>query len=309
MLSYQTSFGSAFLAESLSFLRQLPSQSVDLFLTSPPFPLVTQKDYGNVAESEYLDWLSPFTEAAYQALKPSGSLVIDLGGVYQRGRPYRSLYPYRFLLRLCDVQGFRLAQEFYWYNPSKLPAPVEWVNVRKIRVKDSVNTLWWLGKTDSTYSDSREVLVPYSERMKELIKKGDSFLPKHPSGWEISSKMSQDRGGALPSSLLTIPNTTSRDPYLKECRKLGIPIHPARFPKALPEFFIKFLTKPGETVCDFFAGSNMTGFVAEGLQRRWISIEQNKNYWLGSFLRFSSGKSPVQVEEEIQKLKKDLVSS
>ncbi|MCL2824750.1 MAG: site-specific DNA-methyltransferase, partial [Polyangiaceae bacterium] len=66
-----------------------------------------------------------------------GSFVIDLGGAYQKGVHVRSLYNYRLLLKMCDEQDWKLAEEFFWHNPAKLPSPIEWVNKRKIRAKDS----------------------------------------------------------------------------------------------------------------------------------------------------------------------------
>src|SRR5262249_33441319 len=70
----------------------------------------------------------------------------------------RSLFQYELVLRLCRL--FHLAQEFYWYNPSKLPTPAEWVTIRRTRVKDAVNTLWWFAKTTSPQADNRRVLRP-----------------------------------------------------------------------------------------------------------------------------------------------------
>jgi site-specific DNA-methyltransferase (cytosine-N4-specific) len=58
--------------------------------------------------------------------------------------------------------GFHLAEDFYWFNPAKLPSPIEWVNKRKIRAKDSVNTVWWFSKTNFPKADVRKVLAPYS---------------------------------------------------------------------------------------------------------------------------------------------------
>jgi hypothetical protein len=104
-----------------------------------------------------------------------GSLVLDLGGAYRKGLPVCSLHNYRILLRLCDELGFFLAEEFYWHNPSKLPSRIEWVNQRKIRVKDSVNTIWWLSKTQWQKADVKKVLTPYSERMKKLLKNPDKY--------------------------------------------------------------------------------------------------------------------------------------
>ena len=109
-------------------------------------------------------------KVAFGVLKESGSFVLDLGGAYQRGRPVRSLHSFRVLLDFCDNLGYKLAEEFFWHNPAKLPSPIEWVNKRKIRVKDSVNTVWWFSKTDDPKADVRQVLVPYSARMKTLLK-------------------------------------------------------------------------------------------------------------------------------------------
>ena len=69
----------------------------------------------------------------------------------------------------CDNLGYKLAEEFFWYNSAKLPSPIEWVNKWKVRVKDSVNTVWWFSKTDDPKADVRQVLVPYSARMKTLL--------------------------------------------------------------------------------------------------------------------------------------------
>ncbi|GAI33059.1 unnamed protein product, partial [marine sediment metagenome] len=180
---------------------------------------------------------------------------MDLGGAYQRGRPVRSLYNFRVLLEFCDNLGYRLAQEFFWHNPSKLPSPIEWVNKRKIRVKDSVNTVWWFAKSDYPKADVTKVLVPYSERMQALLRNPEKFYrPKgRPSGHDISKRFATENEGAIPPNLLRIPNTDSNSHYLRTCKALNTKPHPARFPEALPRFFIEFLTDPGDVVVDVFS--------------------------------------------------------
>ena len=89
---------------------------------------------------------------------------------YEKGKPVRSLYNFRVPIYLCDEIGFFLAEDFYWFNPSKLPSPIEWVNKRKIRAKDSVNTVWWFSKSEFPKADVSKVLTPYSPRMKQLLK-------------------------------------------------------------------------------------------------------------------------------------------
>ena len=285
---YMTNLGKAYVGDASGLLRCLPSSSIDLIVTSPPFALQRKKEYGNEDQDSYVDWLSGFAPEIHRVLKDTGSFVLDLGGAYRKGRPIRSLYNYRILIRFCDEFGFRLAEEFFWYNPAKLPSPIEWVNKRKIRVKDAVNTVWWFSKTDFPKADVSKVLVPYSERMKKLLRdKEKYYTPKErPSGHDISDRFGDNNGGAIPPNLLQIPNTESNSQYLRLCKEVGSKGHPARFPEKLPSFFIRFLTDPGDTVLDIFAGSNTTGHAAEKLGRQWLAFEKEQEYLAASVFRF-----------------------
>jgi len=284
-LLYKTPLGKAYLGDSLDFLPQIASESVDLILTSPPFALKRKKEYGNEDEDKYVDWFMSFAGELHRILKPQGSFVIDLGGAYMPGFPIRSIYMFELLVRLVREGGFYLAQEFYHYNPARLPAPAEWVNVRRIRVKDSVNVVWWLSKSQNPKADNRKVLRPYSDSMKSLLKNGYTAKLR-PSGHDISEKFSRDNGGAIPPNLLELANTDSNSSYQKMCRASGLKVHPARFPAGFAEFFIKFLTDEGDLVFDLFAGSNTTGCVAENLGRHWIASELSEEYLEGSIFRF-----------------------
>src|SRR3954452_17707799 len=187
---YRTSIGRAVVARAEHYLPLLPENSVDLVVTSPPFALLRQKAYGNRAQDAYVDWLVSFGPLVRRILKPSGSFVLDLGGAYQRGVPVRTLCNFRVLLRLCDEWGFFLAEEFFWHNPAKLPSPIEWVNKRKVRAKDSVNTVWWLSKTEHPKANVRNVLTPYSPRMRKLLEDPEDFIqPKsRPSGHDVGMR-------------------------------------------------------------------------------------------------------------------------
>jgi site-specific DNA-methyltransferase (cytosine-N4-specific) len=288
--AYVTRWGRAYTGDALHILRQIPDNSVALAFTSPPFALKRKKAYGNVPPAEYVDWFWPFAQEIFRVLRPDGSFVFELGGAWNTGSGTRSLYPYELILRLTRL--FHLAQEFYWYNPSRLPTPAEWVTIRRTRVKDAVNMLWWLCKTVTPQADNRRVLRPYSRSMKRLLRDGYK-VARRPSQHDISPHFQRDNGGAIPPNLLEVPNTRSRDDYFIRCREAGLPIHPARFPPALPEFFIRFLTEPRQVILDPFAGSNVTGQVAEAMQRNWISIEINADYVLGSQHRFPDGVATV----------------
>ena len=205
---HETSLGRIVRGDSIDVLASRGDASVDLIMTSPPFGLVRKKDYGNVEADEYVEWFRSFAVEFRRVLKDDGSLVIDIGGAWNKGRPTRNLYHFKLLIMLCEDLGFHLAQDFYWWNPSKLPTPAEWVTVRRIRVKDAVNTVWWLSVTPWPKASNRRVLQPYSPSMQDLLAKGYKAR-KRPSGHEISENFGVDNGAAIPPNLLAIPNTES----------------------------------------------------------------------------------------------------
>ena len=286
-LFHTTEHGEIYLGDSLDLLANMRASSVDLVMTSPPFGLVRKKEYGNADAHEYLDWFRPFASQFRRVLKQSGSLVIDIGGAWISGQPTRSLYHFKLLLMLCEEFGFHLAQEFYWWNPSKLPSPAEWVNVRRIRVKDAVNTVWWLSLSPWPKASNRRVLQPYSSSMKDLLEKGYK-AKKRPSGHDISENFAVNNGAAIPPNLIAIPNTESNSFYLRYCQAKGIKSHPARFPAALPEYFIRMLTDQGDLVFDPFGGSCVTGEVAERLKRKWVCSDLVEDYLIGALGRFEA---------------------
>jgi DNA modification methylase len=293
---YRTSLGSMYHGDSLGYLfHTAPAKGVDLIMTSPPFGLVRKKSYGNEDADRYCDWFRPFAEGFKRVLKDTGSLVIDIGGAWIPGQPTRSLYHFKLLIMLCEEYGFHLCQEHYWWNPAKLPSPAEWVNVRRVRVKDAVNTVWWLSLTPWPKVSNRRVLAPYSDSMRGLLKNGYTAKLR-PSGHAISDKFRKDNGGAVPPNLLAIANTESNGRYQDYCRENGIDIHPARFPSLLPEYFIRMLTDPGDLVVDPFGGSCVTGSVSEALRRRWACCEMSEEYLNGAISRFADTPATLQKD-------------
>ena len=299
---YTTDFGAAYAADALDLMRALPDESINLALTSPPYALHFKKEYGNVAKKDYVEWFLDFAREIYRLLPDDGSFVLNIGGSYNKGEPTRSLYHFKLLIALVEEVGFHLAQECFWFNPAKMPVPAEWVTVRRIRIRDSVEYVWWLSKTPWPKATNLNVLKEYSEDMKRLNKRGLKGTVR-PSGHHIRSSFAKtkaggsippnvievDEGDALdlvPEDMLKFGNNAANDAYAKGCKEAGIKRHPARFPAALPEFFIKMLTDEGDIVLDPFAGSNTTGAVAEQLQRRWIASDNVELYLEGSKFRF-----------------------
>lgn len=299
---YLTPSGAAYRSDARDILQALPTGSINAIITSPPYALHFQKEYGNVKKDEYVPWFLDFAKEMYRVLADDGSLVLNIGGSYNPKLPTRSLYHFKLLISLVEEIGFHLAQECFWYNPAKMPMPAEWVTVRRIRIRDSVEYVWWLSKTPWPRANNRNVLREYSPDMQRLNKRGLEKT-KRPGGYEIKPTWSEmDAGGSIPpnvfedeqiteiseyaTDLLKFGNNAANDKYTLRCKEAGIKPHPARFPKALPEFFMKLLTNEGDVIIDPFAGSNTTGAVAELNGRRWIAIEMLEEYLSASRFRF-----------------------
>jgi site-specific DNA-methyltransferase (cytosine-N4-specific) len=304
---FKSTRGAAYLCDSLEMLREVPSGSLNLVVTSPPYALHFKKAYGNESKDRYVKWFLPFAREIFRTLADDGSFVLNIGGSYNKGVPTRSLYHFRLLLALVDEIGFHLAQELFWYNPAKMPMPAEWVTVRRIRVKDSVEYVWWFSKTAHPKASNLNVLKEYSEDMLRLNRKGVRGTVR-PSGHVIRESFNQiSAGGSIPpnvieaepdltpDSMMRMGNNSANDLYTQRCKQDGVTIHPARFPSQLPRFFIKMLTEPDDLICDPFGGSLTTGFVAEQLERRWISGEMSEEYLQAGKYRFESSEQAPKL--------------
>jgi len=287
---YETDQGVALWAEAEAAAAVISESSINLIITSPEFPLVRPKQYGNRKGDHYLDWLTHLAEQWRHLLVDDGSLVLNVGSVWERGQPTESIYQERLLLRLVDQIGFHLAQRCYFHNPGKIPSS-EWVTVRRVRVRNVIETVWWLSKTANPKADNRRVLLPYSDRMKKLIANGGEGhrreRPSNHGDWNGPS-FGRDNGGSIPTNLITATNAVSNDLYHRACRAAGLPPHPATFADGVPEMFIRLLTDEGDLVYDPLAGSNKVGSICEQLNRRWIASDRSLTYLSGSKFRFAA---------------------
>lgn len=296
--AYTTRRGAAYAGDSLDLLKAMPDGSVNLVVTSPPYALEFKKAYGNEAQDTYIPWFVPFAREVQRVLTDDGSFVVNVGGAWRKGHPVRSLYHFKLLIELVDTVGFHLAQEVFWHNPAKVPAPAEWVTVQRIRVKDSIEPCWWLSKTERPKANNRNVLTPYSPDMVRLIERG--FTAKtRPSGHRATKSWATDQGGAIPGNVLNMGNNDSNGRWLSLLNAKGLTVHPARFPVQLPEWFIKLLTDPDDVVIDIFGGSMTTGWAAERLGRRWLGFELSPGYVAASRWRFYGPDDELLTDEEL----------
>lgn len=288
---YSTNYGICINGDCVDVINKFMSKNyegkVQLIFTSPPFPLNRKKSYGNLSGSEYIKWLCDTGKKLTSLLTEDGSFVIEIGSAWNSGEPTISTLPMEALLSLKNTCNLNLCQEFIYYNPATLPGPTEWVNKRRIRVKDSFTRIWWLSKSKYPKANNKNILKEYSQQMQKLIKSGNYNSGIRPSEHIIGKESFKvNNNGAIPSNVIIASNTSSNDNYLKMCKEESLPIHPARMPLDIPIFFIKFLTDEADLVFDCFAGSNTTGYCAEKLKRHWITTEINPDYFKGSKYRF-----------------------
>ena len=290
-LYYSTKLGSAYSGDLEDFLESDRANDVrgevDLIFTSPPFPLVKKKKYGNQTGEEYLEWIVSLIAKLSELLRIEGSLVIEIGNAWIKGSPTMSTLPLETLLEIKKSTQLNLCQQFICHNPARLPGPAQWVTIERVRVKDSFTHVWWFSPSEQPKANNRKVLQPYKQSMKRLLVRKSYNAGSRPSGHRISEdSFFTDNGGAIPANVLEFANTAWKAVYTRWCKKHGVPLHPARMAPGLAEFFVSFLTDKGDLVLDPFAGSNTTGAVCERLGRRWQAIERDEAYLLGSMGQF-----------------------
>lgn len=262
-------------------------RKVKLIFTSPPFPLNRKKKYGNVQGRAYIKWLEDLAPRFADLLTKDGSIVIEVGNSWNPGEPTMSTLAIESLLAFKEAGRLRLCQQFVCHNPARLPTPAQWVNIERVRLKDSFTHVWWFALTSTPDANNRRVLQGYSGAMERLLARGRYNAGKRPSEHDVGEKsFLVNNGGSIPANVLQYSNTRANDAYLAYCRQKKLVPHPARMPPGLAEFFIKFLSRPRNLVFDPFGGSNVTGSVAERLKRRWLVVEARGDYLTGSKGRF-----------------------
>jgi site-specific DNA-methyltransferase (cytosine-N4-specific) len=286
---YTTSLGSFLWGHAEDVISSLDRGSVNLVFTSPPYPLLRKKEYGNLNGEAYLNWLEDILGLHLEALAPHASLLVNLGEAYeQRGSPALSTYREELTIRARKNLGLSLFGKYYWHNPSKPPAG-HWVTHAKCRPKNDAEEILWFAKTgESPRFYGENALRPYGATMRKLLERGGDSRAKRPSGHGDSKNgFSVDRGGSWPGQVISLPNAASNGPYFSFCRDHGLPPHPARFPEKLAHLMVSTHSQKGDLLFDPFGGSGTMAEMAEALERRWVVGERDLNYSISSIGRFT----------------------
>ena len=282
-LGFSTELGMALWANCKDAFSRI-DEPVHLVLTSPPYPLARQRDYGGPGRDEYVDWLTACLEPVVARLAPGASLFLNVSNdIFETGSPARSLYRERLVLALHDRLGLHKMDEWVWHNPSKAPGPIAWASKRRVQVNTAWEPIYWLtNDPQACFADNRRVLKPHSERHAKLIAAGGAktaaIFADGANRRRVGSFGTQTEG-SIPRNLLTLRHNCPSQAALRTWAKAeGIPIHGATMPLELAEHVVRFASEPGQLVADPFGGWATTALAAERNDRRWLITERMRAY-------------------------------
>lgn len=294
VMLYRRDDGVALCAHAEDAASVIAPGSLNLILTSPPYPVV-QRAYGRFDIKEWLAWMRDLAGRWKELLAADGTLAVNLMDVHAARSPNLDPYVERFALSCIDDHGLKLAGRLPWASPSKL-GHLEWTGKRKVRPRNVMEHILLFSTSDHPAWDATRLPArPAPARSASKIASDARRAEREagsrlrPSGLDINLQAfgAQDAATRIADNLITAGGASGADAYSRRCRALGLPPHPARFPIEIPKRVILLTTDVGETVYDPMAGSNTTGMVASMLGRRWISSEPVLDYARSSELRFA----------------------
>lgn len=269
------------LGDSKKKLKQLPDNSVDLIVTSPPYADQRKSTYGGIHPDKYVEWFLPISKELLRVLKPTGTFILNIKEKVVDGE--RSTYVMELIIAMRK-QGWLWTEEFIWHKKNSYPG--KWPN----RFRDSWERLLQFNKDKKFHMYQEAVMVPMGDWSKSRLKNlSDTDKVRDPSkvgsgfGKNISNWVNRDM--AYPNNVLHLAT---------ECNNKN---HSAAFPEELPEWFIKLFTKQNDVVLDPFMGSGTTIVVSNRMGRNSIGIELLPEYFEMVESQFTPKPKPAKVKK------------
>ena len=267
------------LGDCLKILQDIPSNSINLIVTSPPYADNRKSTYGGVSPDEYVEWFLPISAELRRVLKDEGTFILNIKEKVVEGE--RHTYVLELILAM-KRQGWLWTEEYMWHKRNSTPG--KWSN----RFRDSWERCLQFNKQRKFKMFQESVMVPMGDWAKTRLNSlGENdkirFNSQVGSGFGKNISKWVGREKAYPTNVLHLAT---------EC---GNKNHSAAFPKSLPSWFIKLFSEENDIVLDPFAGSGTTCIAAYELNRRFVGIELKREYFEIAEKNIENAqKSPVQ---------------
>lgn len=251
------------LGDCLDILKRMPSDSVDLIVTSPPYADSRKKTYGGITPDDYVNWFLPISEELKRVLKSNGTFILNIKEKVVNGE--RHNYVIKLILEL-QKQGWLWTEEYIWHKKNSYPG--KWPN----RFRDAWERCLQFNKQKQFKMYQERVMVPMGDWAKTRLK-NLSEVDKRRDNSKVESGFGKNVSNWLGRTMVYPTNVLH---LATECNNKS---HSATFPKSLPSWFIKLLTEPDDLILDPFAGSGTTCIAAKELGRNYIGIEIKPDYF------------------------------
>jgi len=290
--------------DCLDQIKKFPNNCIDLIVTSPPYAGKRgMSSTKKIPIEDYVEWFLPISAELLRALKPTGSFVLNIKEPAIGGE--RSTYIIELILEM-KKQGWKWTEEYVWRKTTSFPG--KWTN----RFRDGWERCLHFTKEKKFKMNQDAVKIPIGEWAKSRLMKNNGTEKRKIT--EMSKDDRKRRRSKSGSGLeRQVANWLDRDMVFPDNVLEFAPIvnnkkkHSAAFPDALPEWFIKLFTDPGDLVLDPFIGSGTTAVSAIKLKRHYIGIEKQKKYWNLAQKNTKLAKAVPEIKKQIRNAaKKDL---
>jgi len=290
-LAYRNTNADFYLGDCVEVIKTLPSDSIDLIITSPPYSDQREKSYGGIRPDNYVNWFLPKSKELFRALKPTGTFILNIKEKVVNGERHTYVLD---LIKEMRKQGWLWTEEFIWHKRNCHPG--KWPN----RFRDAWERLLQFNKQKEFKMYQENVMVPVGDwsktRLKNLSetdKRRDDSKVGSGFGKNISNWIGREM--VYPSNVLYLATESSNKS------------HSATFPTSLPSWFIKLFTSENDLVLDPFLGSGTTSISASFLGRNSIGIEISDEYYDLAVSRFKQETSQkiIKVSNEIIRIEEN----
>ena len=256
------------LGDCFELIKDLPDNSVDLVITSPPYADIVNygKNISIQKPKDYCDWLLPLFNEIQRVLKPSGSFILNINDNCSNG--LRNPFIYELIYRSQKETNLKFYDTYIWHKMNGIPNG----SLKRFRnttefifhfVKNQKELKFYMDRVLQEPADATKNRgkYPWTVKAHGIIVDGERQKDKSLIKDYSADKVRPDNVFRFPTAGLARDNTIR---------------HPAPYHKDLPTYFINLLTDEGDVVLDVFSGIGTTGLGCNN--REYIGFELNEKY-------------------------------